>query len=125
MIRAYIAGGLVIATVLAGCSGQRLSIGDSATPDQSTAEMPGRWILAAPNAPTCGMNFAGAPGTQNGNVVPEGGCPGNFFMSRRWVLEQGELVIIDQDNNPLARLKFANGLYEGQSTAGTPITLSR
>ena len=66
--------------------------------------MAGRWILTAPNAPSCGMNFAGAPGAREGTVSPEGGCPGKFFLSRRWALEQDALVINDDENNPLARL---------------------
>lgn len=87
--------------------------------------MAGRWILAAPNAPVCGMNFAGAPGARDGTVSPEGGCPGKFFMSRRWTLEQGALVINDEDNQPLANFSNAGGRFEGQSTAGFPVTLSR
>ena len=87
--------------------------------------MAGRWILAAPNAPSCGMNFAGAPGARDGTVTPEGGCPGNFFMSRGWTLEQGALLINDEDNQPLANLSEAGGRFEGQSTAGMPVTLSR
>ena len=44
--------------------------------------MAGRWILAAPNAPTCGINFSGAPGVQQGTLLPEGGCPEKFYLSR-------------------------------------------
>ena len=29
------------------------------------------------------------------------------------------------DNQPLAHLTFANGRFEGQATAGMPVTLSR
>ena len=87
--------------------------------------MAGRWILAAPNAPVCGMNFAGSPGARDGTVSPEGGCPGKFFMSRRWTLEQGALVINDEANQPLANFSNAGGHFEGQSAAGFPVTLSR
>ena len=86
--------------------------------------MAGRWILAAPNAPSCGMNFAGAPGAREGTISPEGGCPDKFFMSRRWTLEQGALMIVDEDNQPLATLSYADGRFEGQSTAGVPVTLT-
>ena len=41
------------------------------------------------------------------------------------MLEQGALAINDQDNQPLAKLSYAGGRFEGQSTAGTPVTLSR
>jgi hypothetical protein len=84
--------------------------------------MPGRWILAAPNAPTCGMNFTGA---RSGKVSPEGGCPGNFYLSRTWALEQDALVIKDEGDNTLARLPNAGGRFEGQSAAGLSVTLSR
>jgi hypothetical protein len=120
MIR--LAGGILIASLLAGCAGGPL--GDAA-PAAAATDMSGRWILAAPNAPTCGLNFGGAPGAQNGRVVPEGGCPGNFFTSRRWTLEQGALMIDDDENQPLARLSFAGGRYEGQATAGMLVTLTR
>ncbi len=107
--------------MLAGCAGSGLTTGGagSATPE---AGMPGRWILAAPNAPTCGMNFSGA---QSGKVSPEGGCPGNFYLSRTWALEQGALVIKDDSDNVLARLPNAGGRFEGQSAAGLSVTLSR
>jgi len=121
MVRA--AGSFLIALSLAGCAGGG-SLGGSAAPAPDTG-MVGRWMLAAPNAPVCGMNFAGAPGAREGTVSPEGGCPEKFFMSRRWSLEQGALAIVDQDNQPLAKLSYAGGRFEGQSTAGTPVTLSR
>ena len=115
------AGSILIALSLAGCAGGG-SLGGSAVPDTG---MVGRWMLAAPNAPICGMNFAGAPGARDGTVSPEGGCPEKFFMSRRWSLDQDALAINDQDNQPLAKLSHAGGRFEGQSTAGTPVTLSR
>jgi hypothetical protein len=120
MIR--LAGGVLVASLLAGCAGA--PFGDSA-PTAAAADMSGRWILAAPNAPTCGLNFDGPPGAQEGRVAPEGGCPGRFFTSRRWTLEQGALVINDEENQPLARLSFASGHYEGQATAGMAVTLTR
>ncbi|MGH6665068.1 MAG: AprI/Inh family metalloprotease inhibitor [Pseudolabrys sp.] len=87
--------------------------------------MTGRWILAASNAPTCGMNFAGSPGAQQGTVTPEGGCPGSFFTSTHWRLDQGMLVIDDEENQPLAQLTYAGGRFEGQATAGMAVTLTR
>ena len=121
MVRA--AGSILIALSLAGCAGGG-SLSDS-TPPAADTGMPGRWILAAPNAPVCGMNFAGSPGAREGAVSPEGGCAEKFFLSRRWRLEQGTLAIIDDGNQPLANLRSAGSRFEGQSTAGTPVTLSR
>ena len=86
--------------------------------------MAGRWILAAPGAPTCGMNFSNAAGAREGKVSPEGGCPGNFYLSRTWALDQDALVINDDENNPLARLRLAGGRFEGQSITGLAVTLA-
>ena len=123
MIR--VAGGVLIASMLAGCAGGPFGAATPAAPALTGDDMPGRWFLAAPNGPPCGMNFGGAPGAQQGTVTPDGGCPGKFFTSRHWALEQGALVINDDDNQPLARLTFANGHFEGQATAGMAVTLSR
>jgi hypothetical protein len=117
---------VVVALLLAGCAGGPALIGTGPTAAQPQEfTMAGRWMLAAPNAPVCGMNFSVASGARAGKVAPEGGCPENFYLSRTWALEQDALVINDDENNPLGRLKLAGGRFEGQSTAGTPLTLSR
>ncbi len=87
--------------------------------------MAGRWILSAPNAPPCGINFSGGAGAHEGGVSPEGGCPAGLYRSRRWMLEQAALTIADEDGELLAQLNFASGKFDGRSTAGTPITLTR
>jgi hypothetical protein len=124
MAKVWLAGGIFVAMLLAGCAGGPFG-GQSA----STAVMPdgmaGRWMLAAPNAPVCGMNFGGAPGAREGKVAPEGGCPEKFYLSRRWALEADILVINDDENNPMARFTLTGTRYEGQSTTGTPVTLAR
>jgi Protease inhibitor Inh len=116
---------LAVAVTLTGCAGGPSLFG-SATPAQPTAElsMPGRWMLSAPNAPACGMNFSAAAGQNIGTVVPEGGCPGRFYTSRRWALEKDTLTIIDDENNNLATLTFAGGQFEGKSADDTPVTLA-
>jgi hypothetical protein len=118
-----IAGGVLIALMLGACASQEFSFGGKA-PQADTA-MAGRWILAAPNAPTCGLNFTGAQTSRTGNVSPEGGCPGNFYLSRHWALEVDALVINDEENNPLARLNSAGARFEGKSTAGISVSLAR
>jgi Protease inhibitor Inh len=115
------AGYVFIASLLAGCAGGAL---ENSAPAAAPTEMAGRWILAAPDAPSCGMNFGGTPGTHRGTVTPEGGCPGKFFTSQRWTLEQGALLINDYANQRLAHLTFANGRFEGQDTAGMAVTLA-
>jgi len=120
-----VASGAIVAIMLAGCAGSPLG---GATPAAAPAQpivMNGRWILTAPNAPSCGMNFAGAAGGQEGTIEPEGGCPGNFFTSRHWTLAQGALTINDHENMPLAQLTFANGRFDGKATTGMAVTLSR
>jgi hypothetical protein len=118
---ARIAGSLLMAILPTGCANDQLAAPDST----SSVEIDGRWILSAPNAPTCGMMFESAAGGMQGAIKPEGGCPENFFMSRYRQLAQGLLTINDHENQPLAQLKFAGGQFQGQSTAGVPVTLRR
>jgi Protease inhibitor Inh len=113
----------LVALTLAGCAGTPFGDTTPVAP-APTIDMSGRWLLATPNAPSCGMNFTTA-GVQEGAIAPEGGCPGKFFTSRHWTLAQGALIINDHENQPLAHLTFANGHFEGQATAGPPVTLSR
>jgi hypothetical protein len=125
----FVAASLILATILAGCAGNQLSL-DSASakasaPPAPTIAMGGRWMLAAPNAPACGMHFKAAPGAREGAIQPEGGCPGDFFTSRHWTLDADTLTINDHEDKPLAHLKLAGGTFIGQSTTGTAITLRR
>lgn len=119
-----IAGGIVLAVVLAACASN-----DGPTPPapQPQNDISGRWMLAAPNAPACGIQFQGVPGQLQGTINPEGGCPGNFFTSKRWTFTQDTLTltIADQNNQPLAQFALRDGRFAGKSTAGIPVTLSR
>ena len=118
-------GGAIVAMLLAGCAGNPLGDTTPAAAPTQPVVMNGRWILATPKAPSCGMNFSGAAGGQEGAIQPEGGCPGNFFTSRRWALAEGALTIVDQNNQPLAQFNYADGRFEGKATAGMPVTLNR
>ena len=120
-----VAGGVVVALMLAGCAGSPFGGATPAAAPAPTGDMTGRWILSTPNAPSCGMNFAGAPGAHEGTIEPEGGCPGKFFTSWHWTLEQSALTINDHENQPLAHLTVADDRFEGQATAGMPVTLNR
>lgn len=113
---------VLIAMTLAGCAGGA-SLSD--TPPAAEMTMIGRWMLQAPNAPACGLNFTAKPGATEGNVAPEGGCPERFFTSRRWTLRQSALTISDDDNSALGELAFTGDRFEGKSMSGTPLTLSR
>jgi hypothetical protein len=88
-------------------------------------DMNGRWLLSARNSPPCGMAFRASADGQNGSIMPEGGCPEDFFKSRIWSFETGDLVIQNQDTELLAQLRFVGGRFEGKSTTGTPVILAR
>ncbi len=51
------------------------------------------------------MTFTAPAGATEGAIAPEGGCPGNFYMSRRWVFEQDSLVIEDHNRKQLVQMK--------------------
>jgi hypothetical protein len=111
-----------------GACGTTNFFGGAATPSQPAAapDMRGRWTLSSPGRGACGMNFAGAPGGSEGTIAPEGGCPGNFFTSRRWVLSPEGLEIRDHKGEPLARLAAGAGArFDGQATSGEPVSLAR
>ncbi len=119
-----VAAALVAATV-GGCASGPSLLSSDAAPAATELVMPGRWMLAAPNAPACGMNFTGKPGANEGTVAPEGGCPERFFTSRRWSLQQGSLTISDDENNQLAQFSFSEGRFTGKSSSDTPLTMTR
>ena len=75
----------------------------------------------APPAPPLGPTLAFA---LQGTIAPEGGCPGNFFTSRKWTFEHGMLIIRDFKNQPLAQLSFAGDRFEGEDANGK-LSLSR
>ena len=126
MIARRSTGTVLVALTLTGCAGEQLSLGSSApAPAPIDETMVGRWILTAQNAPSCGLEFNGAPTARAGTVTPDGGCPGNFYMSRRWAMDGGALMITGDENQPLAQFKSAGTHFEGQSTAGVAIKLSR
>jgi hypothetical protein len=111
-----VAGGMLMALMLAACAGAPL-------PAQNA--MSGHWKLSAPNAPFCDMNFEGEPGADQGTILPDGGCPGELFKSRTWVLAQNTLTIGDDQNRPLATLTLTGSRYQGTSASGMPVTLTR
>lgn len=120
------AAGVLVVLTLTGCASEQFSLGSSVpAPAPTELSMAGRWILTAPNAPSCGLEFGGAPSARTGAVAPDGGCPSNFYMSRHWAMEGGALTITDDGNQPLAQLKFGGTRFEGQTTAGMPVTLTR
>ena len=118
-----VAGAGALVLVLAACTGTLPGVEDKAPAPK--IEMGGRWLLAASNAPACGMSFTVAADGQSGNIRPEGGCPGDFFTSRQWMFTGDELVINNHNGEPLAQLRFVGGRFEGKSTGGLQVTLAR
>jgi hypothetical protein len=133
-----------VLTAAGGCSGSSL-IGASPEAEkpapaeppppqlQLTAppvDMVGRWRLAAASGGACFMSFGvgtGAPGAPDGvaaqgTIAPEGGCPGNFFTSRKWTFEDGALLIRDFKGQALARLAYSGDHFQGEDGA---LTLAR
>jgi hypothetical protein len=93
-------------------------------PPPPPVDLNGRWRLTAAGSGACFMNFGNAPGAVQGTIAPEGGCPGNFFTSRKWTYEHSALIIRDHKGEVLAELAFAGGRFEGQGS-GAALSLSR
>ena len=72
------------------------------------------------------MTFgSAAPTAIEGTIAPEGGCPGKFYMSRKWAYEQGAIMMRDHNGQPLAQLSSEGPGYQGKATSGEPAALSR
>jgi hypothetical protein len=94
-------------------------------PQPPPIQVAGHWRLAAAGGGACFMNFAQAAGAGQGTIAPEGGCPGNFFTSRKWTFEHGAMIIRDHKREVLAELSLAGGRFEGHQTGGGALSLSR
>jgi hypothetical protein len=87
-------------------------------------DVAGKWRLSVATGGACLMTFAANPGASDGKIAPAGGCPGNFFTSRKWTYESDTLTVRDFRGQALAELSFANGHFEGKNSAGA-LTLAR
>ena len=86
----------------------------------------GKWTLDVPGAGSCVMNFGTQPDAAEGTIAPAGGCPFNFFTSRKWNYITGGLVIRDHKAETLAQLApVGPDRYEGRTSDGQQVTLSR
>ena len=114
---------------LVGCARETAVTGAPASATRYGAPpepMGGRWQLAAPGSSQCAMTFGTAQSEGEGTIAPEGGCPGNFFTSRKWTFEQGSLVIRDHNGQPLGQLALASpGRFDGKAANGQQVTLTR
>ncbi len=142
--KAIAASALLLAlTMLAACtSTERLG---GSPPDQAAAAPPppppapppppqpppvdlaGKWKLSAAGGGSCAMTFGDSPTSPNeGTVAPAGGCPGNFFTSRKWTFEHDMLIVRNHKGEVLVELAFADSRFTGQGVdGGGAITLAR
>jgi hypothetical protein len=123
---------LLMIMSVAGCTGDRFSDWQwpgttKDKPPPPAVNMSGRWMLTSPNRGQCGMQFSGAAKAIEGAIAPEGGCPGSFYTSRKWTLEDGNVVIRDHNGEQLAQLtSTGTGMwFEGQATSGERVMLAR
>ena len=122
--------------VIGGCSGDRMagfelpSFGGGGSlitvPKPPPVSINGRWILASPGRGQCNMTFGAAgPNATEGTIAPEGGCPGQFYTSRKWTHDSSGLTIRNHNSEPLAQLSDADGRFAGQTPGGEAVTLTR
>jgi hypothetical protein len=87
-------------------------------------DLAGKWKLSAAGG-ACLMTFTDETGATDGKIAPAGGCPGNFFMSRKWTYEHGALIVRDFKAQNLTELTFSGDYFEGKDADGGQITLAR
>jgi Protease inhibitor Inh len=125
---------LLAIAALAGCAGSRTEPPPETAapppppqppPSPPPVDLTGRWKLTAAAGGACFMNFGHMPGAAQGTIAPEGGCPGSFYTSRKWIFEHGALIIRDHKSDVLAELSFVGGHFEGHEISGGALSLSR
>jgi hypothetical protein len=95
-------------------------------PPPPPVDLAGKWKLSAAGGGGCVMTFGNSPvSAAEGPVAPAGGCPGNFFTSRKWTFEHDMLIIRDHKGEVLVELSFVDGHFDGQVANGGAITLAR
>jgi hypothetical protein len=130
---------MACAALLAGCGNERFAALDNAAPAGSPANaapatgrvappfnLAGRGTLSSPGAGSCSVTLGAAQDATEGSMAPGGGCPFNFFTSRKWTFEDAGLVIRDHNAQTLAQLPQAGASrFEGKAASGQVIVLSR
>jgi hypothetical protein len=127
--------------LLAACSGSdRLGMNSGASAGSATPAAPasppavappvslaGRWTLSSTGTGSCAMTFgAGQQEATEGTIAPGGGCPFNFFTSRKWTYTDAGLTIRDHNAQALAQLTPAgSNRFEGKTGSGQDVALSR
>jgi hypothetical protein len=128
---------IVCGALLAGCAGSQRLAADSgapsAPPDAAGAagtappvSLAGRWTLSSAGTGSCAMTFGAGQDATEGTIAPAGGCPFNFFTSRKWTYSQAGLAIRDHHAQVLAQMMPAGAnRFEGKTGAGQDVALSR
>jgi hypothetical protein len=122
---------LLSAALLAGCwTTDRPAADNAADATQAVAPPPtslaGKWTLSSTGAGSCTMTFGAQPQASEGTIAPAGGCPYNFFTSRKWNYTTAGLFIRDHNAQQLAQLSpTSDGRFEGKTSAGQELALSR
>jgi hypothetical protein len=128
---------ILFSALLAGCTGSERLTGESAAPsappDGAGAagiappfSLAGRWTLSSAGTGSCAMTFGAGQDLTEGTIAPAGGCPFNFFTSRKWTYSQAGLAIRDHHAQVLAQLTPAgSNHFEGKTSAGQDVALSR
>jgi Protease inhibitor Inh len=132
---------LICTALLAACSGSDRFTWDSGSPSSpassgapasgSAAVAPplnlaGRWTLSSTGTTSCAMMFGANPNATEGTIAPAGGCPFNFYTSRKWTYGETGLTIRDHNAQTLAQLAPAGpNRFEGKTSSGQDIALSR
>jgi hypothetical protein len=73
------------------------------------------------------MTFGAAQAdVTEGTIAPAGGCPFNFFTSRKWSYTVAGLTIRDHTGQTLAQLAPVGAdRFDGKTGAGQDVALSR
>ena len=128
---------ILVLLALTGCTGMDWPGSSSSSTATATTAQPsqagpppvslaGRWQLSSPGRGQCNMTFgASNPAAADGTIAPEGGCPGKFYMSRKWTYDQAGLTLRDHNGQPLAQLAGEGGNFQGKATGGEPVALMR
>lgn len=121
---------LAAATLLAGCwSTDRPAVETAGAGPAGVApptNLGGKWTLSSAGAGSCAMNFGAQPEAVEGTIAPAGGCPFNFFTSRKWSYTIAGLVIRDHNAQTLAQLAPVGAdRFEGKASGGQDVALSR
>ncbi len=126
---------VVCALLLAACSGSdRLAVNGGAPTAPAggpaaaapSVSLAGRWTLSSTGTGSCAMTFGANPDATEGAIAPAGGCPFNFFTSRKWTYTEAGLTIRDHNAQALAQLTPAGpNRFEGKTGSGQDVALSR